>query len=115
MRRSIGCWWAGPRSSSATGCPPSCAPRASSCSGAGAEITAVSDGNAALEALRAGTPQIIVAEVRWPAGSGLSILEAARRMHPRAPVILFSGQPSVGEAVRAMQEGADTYLPRPLG
>jgi DNA-binding NtrC family response regulator len=82
---------------------------------AGAEITAVSDGNAALAALRAGTPQIIVAEVRWPAGSGLSILEAARRMHPRAPVILFSGQPSVSEAVRAMQEGADTYLPRPLG
>src|SRR4051812_8661026 len=82
---------------------------------AGAEVTVVHEGAGALAALRAGSPDLVVAEVRWPTGSGFGILEAARRIHPRTPVILFTSQPSVGEAVRAMQEGAETYISRPLG
>jgi two-component system NtrC family response regulator len=82
---------------------------------AGARVTRASDGEEALAALRAGTPEVIIAEVRWASGNGFNILAAARRLHPASPVILFSGQPTVGEAVRAMQEGADSYLPRPLG
>src|SRR4051812_36640162 len=67
---------------------------------AGADVTLVEDAQAALEAMCARPPDIIVAEVRWPRGSGFSILAAARRSNPGAPAILFTGQPSVGEAVR---------------
>jgi len=81
----------------------------------GARITVAREGDAALAALRACTPELVVAEVRWAAGNGFNILAAARRLHPTAPVILFSAQPTVAEAVRAMQEGADGYLPRPFG
>src|SRR4051812_8664002 len=82
---------------------------------AGADVTLVDEAQAALDAMCARPPDIIVAEVRWPRGSGFSILAAARRSNPGAPAILFTGQPSVGEAVRAMQEGAETYLSKPLG
>ena len=82
---------------------------------AGARVSVARDGEAAMAALRSSAPEIVVSEVRWSAGNGFNILAAARRLHPKSPVILFSGQPTVGEAVRAMQEGADSYLPRPFG
>jgi DNA-binding NtrC family response regulator len=82
---------------------------------AGADVTAVDQGHVAIAAMGAKPPDVIVAEVRWPNGSGFHILEASRRTNPCAPAILFTGQPSYGEAVRAMQEGAETYLAKPLG
>jgi DNA-binding NtrC family response regulator len=82
---------------------------------AGADVTRVTEGGAARAALETEAPQVVVSEVRWPRGNGFSILETARRLHPRTPILLFTGQPSVGEAVRAMQEGAETYLSKPLG
>jgi DNA-binding NtrC family response regulator len=82
---------------------------------AGASITRVVDGDAARSALEGSKPDAVVAGVRWPKGNGFSILETSRRLHPGLPVILFTGQPGVMEAVRAMQAGAETYLPKPLG
>src|SRR3954468_24788656 len=82
---------------------------------AGANVTRVTDGAAARAALDATKPQAVVAGVRWPKGNGFSILEITRRLHPGLPVVLFTGQPAVTEAVRAMQAGAETYLSKPLG
>jgi two-component system NtrC family response regulator/two-component system response regulator HydG len=90
-------------------------PAASILAGAGADVTRVVDGSAARAALEATKPQLVVSAVRWPRGNGFAILESARRLHPGVPVILFTGQPSVSEAVRAMQAGAETYLAKPLG
>jgi DNA-binding NtrC family response regulator len=82
---------------------------------AGAEVELATDGAAALNALRSAAPDVILSEVRWSSGSGFSLLEAARRLHPSSPVILFTTHPTVAEAVRAMQEGAESYLPKPFG
>ncbi|HVT07008.1 MAG TPA: sigma-54 dependent transcriptional regulator [Polyangia bacterium] len=82
---------------------------------AGVRVTRAGHAEAALGVLRAAEPDVVVVEVRWPAGNGFAILSAARRLHPGSPVILFSAQPTVGEAVRAMREGAESYLPKPLG
>ncbi len=43
--------------------------------------------------------------------SGLTILEDLLRVQPRLRVVTVSANPSVAEAVRVMQLGADTYLP----
>ena len=82
---------------------------------AGAEVELATDGASALNALRSVAPGVILSEVRWSGGSGFSLLEAARRLHPSSPVILFTTHPTVPEAVRAMQEGAESYLPKPFG
>jgi DNA-binding NtrC family response regulator len=82
---------------------------------AGAEVNVARAESAAVALLNASKPHIIVAEVRWPEGCGFNILEAARRLHPRVPVILFTGNPNVNEAVHAMREGAESYLPKPFG
>jgi DNA-binding NtrC family response regulator len=84
---------------------------------AGAQVACANDGAAALTALRASSaaPEVVLSEVRWPTGSGFNLLEAARRLHPSSPVILFTAQPTIPEAVRAMQEGAESYLTKPFG
>ncbi|HVV51730.1 MAG TPA: sigma-54 dependent transcriptional regulator [Polyangia bacterium] len=84
---------------------------------AGAEVVSATDGGGALSALRASpaAPDVVLSEVRWPTGSGFNLLEATRRLHPSSPVILFTGQPTIPEAVRAMQEGAESYLTKPFG
>jgi len=82
---------------------------------AGAEVSVARDDADAVAILKASKPGIIVAEVRWPRGCGFSILEAARGLHPRVPVILFTASPNVNEAVHAMRQGAESYLSKPFG
>jgi two-component system NtrC family response regulator/two-component system response regulator HydG len=50
----------------------------------------------------------VILAVRSPAG--LALMGGLHRLNPRLPVIVASARPSVSEAVRAMQEGADSYL-----
>src|SRR4051812_49131433 len=57
---------------------------------AGAEVTVVNDVQAALAAMCSSPPDLIVAEVRWPTGSGFSLLAAARRTNPGVPAVLFT-------------------------
>src|SRR5262249_8923361 len=74
---------------------------------AGADVAAVTSGAQAAQALPQCRPDLVVTEARWPAGSGFAVLEASRRLCPTTPVILFAAQPTIGEAVRAIEEGAD--------
>jgi two-component system NtrC family response regulator len=73
------------------------------------------DIHGALAALIGEQPSVLVADMRLRGGSGLSLLESVRRLQPALPVLLVSEAPSVTEAVRAMQAGADSYLPKPFG
>jgi DNA-binding NtrC family response regulator len=81
----------------------------------GCEANVAADVEPALAALQASPPDIVVADMRLPSGSGLALLEAARRLHPPMSVILMSDSPTVAEAVRAMQLGAESYLGKSAG
>jgi DNA-binding NtrC family response regulator len=84
---------------------------------AGAQVRAVTSAQAVMESLgqvRAELPDLIVTEARWRDGNGFSILSEARRLAPSTPVVLYAGHPTVGEAVRAMEEGAESYVGIPL-
>ncbi|WP_329792316.1 SpoIIE family protein phosphatase [Lentzea sp. DG1S-22] len=83
---------------------------------AGYEVRTVNDGVAALEAVRAQPPDLVVSDVMMPRMDGLSLV-AALRADPRTmavPVLLLSaraGQEASGEGLRA---GADDYLVKPF-
>lgn len=77
-------------------------------------VVTVEDGAAALDVLRAGGVDLLIADLRMPGLDGLELLRAAKLVAPETEVILLSGHGTVGEAVAAMKEGAYDFLTKPF-
>ncbi|GAA0343422.1 SpoIIE family protein phosphatase [Actinoallomurus spadix] len=84
--------------------------------GAGHEVTAVEDGQAALEAARADAPDLVVSDVMMPRLDGLQLV-AALREDPRTasvPVLLLSARAGQEASIEGLEAGADDYLVKPF-
>jgi two-component system nitrogen regulation response regulator GlnG len=68
----------------------------------------------AMEALRTGTPQVLVSDIRMPGESGLELLQAVKAKHPGLPVIIITAFSDLDSAVAAFQGGAFEYLAKPF-
>ncbi|WP_420140699.1 nitrogen regulation protein NR(I) [Sphingomonas sp.] len=64
--------------------------------------------------LRAFRPQVLVTDVVLPDGNGLDIVPEIAQAHPRMPVIVLSAQNTFTTALRATEQGAFDYLPKPF-
>ncbi|MEU4428486.1 SpoIIE family protein phosphatase [Actinoplanes sp. NPDC024001] len=83
---------------------------------AGHRVTAVSDGKAALDAARAGVPDLIVSDVMMPRLDGLQLVSALRA-DPRTagtPVLLLSARAGQEASIEGLDAGADDYLVKPF-
>ncbi|MBI2467025.1 MAG: sigma-54-dependent Fis family transcriptional regulator [Candidatus Rokubacteria bacterium] len=80
----------------------------------GFQVLAAEDGAAALETLRRGCVDLLVADLRMPGLDGLELLRAARLVAPETEALLISGHGTVEEAVEAMKEGAYDFLTKPF-
>jgi PAS domain S-box-containing protein len=83
---------------------------------AGHEVTAVADGQQALAAITAHTPDLVVSDVMMPRIGGLALV-AALRADPRTatvPVLLLSARASQDAAIEGLAAGADDYLVKPF-
>ena len=81
------------------------------------EVRAVQDGAAALEALQAEPPDLLLSDVMMPRLDGVGLL-AAVRADPRLrelPVILLSARAGDEARVEGLEAGADDYLVKPFG
>jgi DNA-binding response OmpR family regulator len=82
----------------------------------GFEVTAVSDGEAALAAAAERTPAVAVLDVSMPRMDGL---ETARRLRERAetravPIMLLTARVTEGDRRRARDVGVDAQLDKPF-
>lgn len=79
-------------------------------------VEAVSDGQAALEAMQRQTPDLILADVMMPRLDGFGLLSAIRGHAEWAtiPVILLSARAGEASRVEGVQAGADDYLVKPF-
>jgi DNA-binding response OmpR family regulator len=82
----------------------------------GYEVTAVADGQAALDAARACTPAVAVLDVSMPRMDGL---ETARRLRERAemrgvPIMLLTARVTEADRERGLEAGADAQLDKPF-
>ncbi len=68
----------------------------------------------AIDALQTSTPQVLVSDIRMPGESGLTLLQAAKAMHPGLPVIIITAFSDLDSAVAAFQGGAFEYLAKPF-
>ncbi len=59
-------------------------------------------------------PQVLVTDVILPDGNGLDLLPALLARRPGLPVIVMSAQNTLSTAVRATEQGAFEYLPKPF-
>jgi CheY-like chemotaxis protein len=67
-----------------------------------------------VEALKSGTPQVLVSDIRMPGESGLELLHTVKQRHPSLPVIVMTAFSDLDSAVAAFQGGAFEYLAKPF-
>ncbi|HEV2181374.1 MAG TPA: ATP-binding protein, partial [Gemmatimonadaceae bacterium] len=82
----------------------------------GWRVTAVPNGAAALEAVRADTPDVILSDVMMPELDGFQLLSAIRADPHRKsmPFILLSARAGEEARVEGLRAGADDYLVKPF-
>jgi DNA-binding NtrC family response regulator len=68
----------------------------------------------ALEAFRASRADAVVLDYRLPDGDGLSLLRALRGIDASVPLLVLTAHGSIDLAVRAIKEGADQFLTKPV-
>jgi PAS domain S-box-containing protein len=84
--------------------------------GDGHVVEAVTDGQEALDAVRADVPDMVISDVMMPRVDGLDLV-AALRSDPRTaavPVLLLSARAGQEAAIEGLQAGADDYLVKPF-
>ena len=81
-----------------------------------AEVTAVADGTAALEAARLNVPDLAVLDVSMPGATGLEVCAALRADPATAGIriLLLSAGASLDDVARGLAAGADAYLAKPF-
>ena len=80
------------------------------------QVTAVTDGQAALEAARASPPNIVISDVMMPRLGGLQLVAALRAdlRTAEVPVLLLSARAGQEAAIEGLEAGADDYLVKPF-
>lgn len=73
-----------------------------------------SSGEEALEALRRGSFDLVILDLKMPRVDGLQILQCLREDSPGTAVVVITGYATVESAVEAMKLGAADFLPKPF-
>lgn len=73
-----------------------------------------SDGQEALQRIEELTPDLVVSDLVMPGCNGLELVEEVRSRYPNLPVILMTNKGSEEIAVKALQAGAASYVPKSM-
>jgi two-component system response regulator GlrR len=83
-------------------------------SAAGYAVTAVASGEAALAALAASRPQVVVTDLRMQGMDGMALFDAIHRDSPSLPVLILTAHGTIPEAVTATRRGVFSFLTKPF-
>lgn len=78
------------------------------------EVIEAPGGREALDALQAGRFDLVLSDIHMPGVGGLELLRGVRKVDLDVPVVLFTGQPDLETAIRAIEYGALEYLTKPV-
>ena len=79
----------------------------------GYRVEVVSDGLAAIDAVTADPPDVVVLDVMMPHVDGLTVCRRLRSAHPSLPILILTARHEVGDRVAGLDAGADDYLVKP--
>jgi two-component system, NtrC family, response regulator HydG len=80
----------------------------------GCDSTVANSGKKGVSLIESENFDVIVTDMMMDGVDGLGVLGKAKEELPEAEVIVVTGHGSINSAVTAMQNGAYTYLPKPL-
>ncbi len=80
----------------------------------GFATTEAESGEEGLRKIEADEPDAVMLDLALPGQSGLEILEKVAARWPETPVVMMSGQATLGDAVKATRLGAFQFLEKPL-
>ena len=72
------------------------------------------DGEQALQAVKAGEPDLMVLDLRMPGIDGIEVLRRVKKSHPGVQVIILTGHGTDKEEREAKNLGAFAYLQKPV-
>jgi DNA-binding NtrC family response regulator len=79
----------------------------------GHDATVCPDGKSALEALKKGTFDAAILDLRMPGMNGIEVLEYLKKVSPDTEAVMMTGHASMETAVEAMRLGAADYITKP--
>ena len=78
------------------------------------DVWLAEDGYKAITRIQEEAPDVLITDLRMPGLDGIELLRRAREVDSKIIVVLVTAYADVETAVRAMQEGAEHYLTKPL-
>ena len=78
------------------------------------DISVALDGSEALKLAKERKFNLIFLDIRLPGPSGVDILEELKKLNPDAIVVVMSGYSVEEEVKKAMEMGAQEFLPKPF-
>ena len=78
-------------------------------------VEAVRNGQQALEAMEAGSYDVVLLDLRMPGMDGLTVLKCIKEKWPESEIIVITGYPCLETAKEAIRLGAHDYLSKPVG
>ena len=79
----------------------------------GYEVATANDGAAALESVRAESPDIAVLDVSMPAVDGLTVCRVLRSEGNTLPILMLTARTEPSDRVAGLDAGADDYVTKP--
>jgi len=80
----------------------------------GYDVLQAPNGIEAMAIINSHTLDVVLSDINMPGMDGLELLSNIKQQHPWLPVLLMTAYGDVGQAVQAMQLGADDYLMKPF-
>jgi DNA-binding NtrC family response regulator len=80
----------------------------------GFRTTLAHNGETAIRAIRAEPLDVVLLDVNMPGIDGMQVLEMAREENRELSIIIITAYADIPGAVKAIQSGANNYLPKPL-
>ncbi len=80
----------------------------------GLEVDEADSISVAERAVREGQPDAVVLDHKLPDGTALELLPRIKESDPSLPVVVLTGHATIDLAVRAIKEGADHFLAKPV-
>ena len=78
------------------------------------DVDVAPDGRAALERLRLGNYDLLIADLKMPGMDGLTLIREAKRLKTDLPVIIITGFSTESSAIEAVNLGVAGYLTKPF-
>jgi len=80
----------------------------------GYDVVTANDGAAALESVRAESPDIAVLDVSMPAVDGLTVCRVLRSEGNTLPILMLTARTEPSDRVAGLDAGADDYVTKPF-